>query len=102
MKKKTKKIQKQGRKRPIARINSDAAEVAFLGVMKGVVPDNEKLRKAFRKCMPHLYSLRNKGCSWTQITDLLNQVGIKLLSSTVRNYYYEMLTGITDIRQDGK
>lgn len=56
-----------------------------------IVPDDQTQRAAFEKLMPHLYVLRNKGCSWPQLTALLNKSGFKLQPSTVRSYYSEML-----------
>jgi len=41
--------------------------------------------------LPELYVLRDKGCSFEQITTLLNRCGLKLQPSTVKNYYNEML-----------
>ena len=56
-----------------------------------IIPDDLTQRAAFEKLMPHLYVLRNKGCSWPQLTTLLNKSGFKLQPSTVRSYYSEML-----------
>lgn len=56
-----------------------------------IVPEDQTQRAAFEKLMPHLYVLRNKGCSWSQLTTLLNKSGFKLQPSTVRSYYSEML-----------
>lgn len=56
-----------------------------------IVPDDQTQRAAFERLMPHLYVLRNKGCSWPQLTTLLNKSGFKLQPSTVRSYYSEML-----------
>jgi len=56
-----------------------------------MVPVNQSQRQAFKQLMPHLYALREKGCSFQQLTGLLNQCGFKLQPSTVRRYYNEML-----------
>ena len=56
-----------------------------------IIPDDQTQRRAFKSFMPHLFVLRSKKCSWSQITGLLNEVGIDLRMSTVRTYYGEML-----------
>lgn len=56
-----------------------------------IIPDDQTQRRAFKAFMPHLFVLRNKKCSWSQITSLLNEVGLDLRMSTVRTYYGEML-----------
>lgn len=48
-------------------------------------------KKAFEILIPHLFVLRKKGCSWEQITKLLNdKCGFKLQAATVRTYFSEM------------
>lgn len=64
-----------------------------------VVPDDQTQRQAFEKLLPHLYVLRNKGCSWAQLTKLLAECGFKLQPSTVRSYFSEMLADRMDICQ---
>lgn len=64
-----------------------------------LVPDDQTQRQVFEKLMPHLYVLRNKGCSFAQLTKLLNQCGVNLQPSTVRTYYSEMLADRLDICQ---
>lgn len=49
-------------------------------------------KKAIEKLIPHFYVLRKKGCSWEQITNLLNdKCGFRILPSTVRSYFGEMV-----------
>ena len=50
--------------------------------------------------MPQMYVLRNKGCSWAQLTKLLTDAGFVLQPSTVRSYFGEMLATRQDICQD--
>ncbi|MBG6078232.1 hypothetical protein [Polaromonas sp. CG_9.11] len=64
-----------------------------------VIPDDQTQRKAFESLMPHLYILRNKGCSWAQLTSLLADAGLVYQTSTVRTYYSEMLATRQDICQ---
>ncbi len=63
------------------------------------VPEDQTQRQAFEKLMPHLYVLRNKGCSWGQLAKLLSQCGFRLQPSTVRSYFSEMLAARMDICQ---
>jgi hypothetical protein len=75
------------------------AEEALKTAELVIVPEDQTQRAAFEKLMPHLYVLRNKGCSWPQLTGLLNQSGFKLQPSTVRTYYSEMLVKCMDLCQ---
>lgn len=56
-----------------------------------MTPDDQAQRQAFKKHMPRLYVLKNNGCSFFQITNLLNRIGFNLQPSTVRIYYNELL-----------
>ncbi len=62
-------------------------------------PEEETQRKVFESLMPYIYSLRDKGCSWNQITDLVIKSGLNLQPSTVRSYYSEMLASRQDVCQ---
>lgn len=64
-----------------------------------IVPEDQTQRQAFEKLMPHLYVLRNKGCSFLQLAKLLGEVGIRLQPSTVRSYFSEMLATRMDVCQ---
>lgn len=75
------------------------AEEALKTAELVIVPEDQTQRAAFEKLMPHLYVLRNKGCSWPQLTGLLNKSGFKLQPSTVRTYYSEMLVKCMDLCQ---
>lgn len=75
------------------------AEIVFQAAMVLLVPEDRTNRKEFESLMPYLYVLRNKGCSWAQLTKLLTDCGIRLQPSTVRSYYSEMLATRKDICQ---
>lgn len=64
-----------------------------------IVPEDQTQRQAFEKLMPHLYVLRNKGCSWPQLAKLLGECGFNLQPSTVRSYFSEMLAARMDVCQ---
>lgn len=64
-----------------------------------VAPDDLTQRKTFNRLMPHLYVLRNKGCSWNQLATLLTQIGLNLQISTIKGYYSEILAEKQDICQ---
>lgn len=61
-----------------------------------ILPEDMTQRQAFATYMPELYVLRNKGCSFAQITTLLVECGVNLQPSTVRSYYSEMLADRLD------
>lgn len=61
-----------------------------------LVPEDMTQRQAFAAYMPEIYVLRNKGCSFAQITTLLSECGFKLQPSTVRIYYSELLADRLD------
>lgn len=50
--------------------------------------------------MPHLYALKNRGCSIEQITALLGQLKFNLQPSTVRTYFVEGLAERMDKCQE--
>lgn len=64
-----------------------------------IVPEDQTQRQAFERLMPHLYVLRNRGCSWAQLAKLLAECGFKLQPSTVRTYFSEMLAARMDVCQ---
>lgn len=76
------------------------AENIFISAMSIIVPDDRSQRKAFESLMPYMYVLRNKGCSWAQLTKLLNDCGLRLQPATVSTYYGEMLSSRLDICQE--
>lgn len=76
-----------------------AAESILTAAESLIIPDDQSQRTAFGRLMPHLYVLRNKGCSWSQLAELLGQCGFKLQPSVVRNYYGEMLADRLDVCQ---
>lgn len=90
------------RRGPLRRVSADdfaSAEEVVKTAALLLVPDEQTQRQVFEKLMPHLYVLRNKGCSFVQLTKLLNQCGVNLQPSTVRTYYSEMLADRLDICQ---
>lgn len=62
-----------------------------------VLPEDQTQRQAFAKLMPHLFVLRNKGCSFKQLASLLTECGLNLQPSTVRSYFDEMLADRMDV-----
>ena len=81
-------------------ISDKRGVAAFLKAAAQIVePAELSQRKMFEEMMPLLYSIRDKGCSWPQITELLAQAGLNLQPSTVRSYYSEMLARRQDICQ---
>ena len=57
-------------------------------------------KKAFEILIPNLFVLRKKGCSWKQITNLLNEkCGFNLKITAVRSYFSEMVHTQSDICQ---
>jgi hypothetical protein len=87
---------------PLHRISSSdfaVAEEVLKTAALLIVPEDQKQRQAFEKLLPHLYVLRNKGCSWTQLTKLLGECGFNLQPSTVRAYFSEMLAARMDVCQ---
>lgn len=64
-----------------------------------IVPEDQTQRQAFERLMPHLYVLRNRGCSWAQLAKLLAECGFKLQPSTVRTYFSEMLADRMNVCQ---
>jgi len=56
-------------------------------------PPKERVqRDAFAKLLPEIYMLRTQGYGFEAITSAMTSVDFKLSVSTVRCYYYEMLT----------
>lgn len=63
-------------------------------------PKDLTQRQAIKKHIPHLFVLREKGCSWMQIAGLLETCGFTLQASTIRSYFGEMVpTQIENCRQ---
>ena len=88
---------------PVKRVNDDdfiRAENILINAMHVIVPDDRSQRKVFEALMPYLYVLRNKGCSWAQLTRMLAECKIKLQPSTVSSYYSEMLASRLDVCQE--
>ncbi|WP_295748403.1 hypothetical protein [Undibacterium sp.] len=86
---------------PIPNSNEIADEDVSNSNQKDPLEKGLTQRKAFEKFIPHVFVLRKKGCSWNQITALLNDTcGFKLKFTTVRFYYGQMVRTQSDICQD--
>ena len=88
---------------PIKRVRAadfSAAEEVLKAATMLIEPDDQTQKQAFYKLMPHLYVLRNNGCSIQQLTGLLTQCGFDLQPSTVRDYFREALEKRLDICQE--
>jgi hypothetical protein len=81
---------KRGRVHKVAAMDVGIVEEVFKNALQLLVPEDAKQRTVFASLMPYMFVLRNKGCSWDQLTDLLNKCGFKLQPSTVRSYFGEM------------
>ena len=86
---------------PTAPIQEPVGSVNELARQSGTqvdMPAGITQKKAIEKLIPHLFVLRGKGCSWGQITNLLNgKCGFKLKESTVRVYFGQMARRHIDI-----
>lgn len=85
------------------RLGSDdfsTAEAVLKAAALLIVPDNQTQKQAFDRLMPHLYALRNRGCSIEQITSLLANLNFKLQPSAVRVYFAEGLAERMDKCQE--
>lgn len=80
-----------GPQRKLSSEDYSSAEILLEAAAFLMTPADQGQRAAFERLMPHLYVLKEKGCSIAQITNLLNQSGFKLQPSTVRVYYRELL-----------
>lgn len=85
------------------RLGSDdfsTAEAVLKAAALLIVPDNQTQKQAFDRLMPHLYVLKNRGCSVEQITSLLADLNFKLQPSSVRVYFAEGLAERMDKCQE--
>lgn len=87
----------RGPLRRLTAIDAIAVREMFMLAMQTIEPDDQTQRQLFAALMPNMYVLRQKGCSFMQLTTLLNQCGFKLQPSTVRTYYTEMLASKMDL-----
>lgn len=92
-------IRTRGPLHRVAATDYSTAEEVLKTAALLIVPEDQTQRQAFEKLMPHLYVLRNRGCSWAQLTRLLTECGFKLQPSTVRTYFSEMLAARMDVCQ---
>lgn len=72
-------------------LDAAIAEEIFKNAAVFLLPEHQKQRTVFKIVMPYLFVLRNKGCSWEELTNLLNACGFKLKPTTVRTYFGEMI-----------
>jgi hypothetical protein len=89
-------------KTPLVRISASdfsTVEEVFKAAALLITPDGQTQHQAFLQLMPHLYVLRNKGCSFLQLTDLLTKCNFTLQPSTVQSYYNAALAERMDICQ---
>lgn len=89
----------RGVRRKVPATDFASAEAILQAAALLIVPDDQTQRQAFERLMPQLYVLKNKGCSFLQIADLLAQVGFKLQPSAVRVYYNEILAARMEMCQ---
>lgn len=81
---------KKGPLRRISATEIDLLEARLSAISSVATPDNQTKRQAFRKLMPHLRVMRERGCSWTQLATELAAFGVTLQVSTIRSYYGAM------------
>src|SRR5450830_387602 len=84
----------------VADVDFAAAEEVFKAAAYLIVPDDQTQHQAFLKLMPYLYVLKNKGCSFGQLTTLLTSCNFNLQPSTVKDYYNGALATRMDICQE--
>jgi hypothetical protein len=83
----------------VAGVDMSAAIEVFKIAGLVLVPEDQSQRQAFATLMPEMYGLRNRGCSFKQLADLLSQCGFRLEPSTVRQYYSELIESRMDVCQ---
>lgn len=84
----------------VTNVDFSEAEEIFKVAAYLTVPEDQTQHQAFLKLMPHLYVLRNKGCSFVQLTTLLTKCNFNLQPSTVKDYYNNALANQMDICQE--
>lgn len=89
----------RGPRRRIAAKDFSSGEAVLEAAALLIIPDDQTQRQAFERLMPQLYVLKNKGCSFHQITNLLTQIGFNLQPSVVRVYYNEILAARMEMCQ---
>jgi hypothetical protein len=85
---------KNNKSGPLHRLSGfdfSTAETALQAAALQLAPDKQTQHQAFLKLIPYLYVLKEKGYTFTQLTKLLFELGFKLQTSTVKNYYYNAL-----------
>lgn len=76
-------------KGPLHRIGGEdfaVAEEVLKAATFLMLPEKTRAR-FFEEQIKTIQNLRNKGCSWSQIRNLLAEIGINLSESTLRSYY---------------
>lgn len=72
------------------------AENVFKTAQFLLPPEDQTQKMAFRKLLPYIYTMRNNGSSWDQLTKLLKECGFDLTKSSIRTYYAEMVAECED------
>jgi len=85
---------RRAEKLPAVPAGMSTAETVVKAAAAIIVPDVGSQRKAFRTLMPSLYVLRNKGCSWSHLAQLINGCGFNLAPASVRSYYANELVAL--------
>ena len=88
-----------GRPGPSARVAGSEVTFGrelFMFALVSMEPAEQSQRKAVAALLPEIHMLRSNGFSWVQIAGFLKDCKIKLLPSTVRQYYGEMISNRMD------
>lgn len=78
-------------KKKIAFADANAIDISFEIAAVGLEPEEYSQKQVFRRLMPKIHTMRDRGFSFKQITKTLMLAGVELGLSTVRTYYYELL-----------
>lgn len=81
---------KSGQLVKISSVDVALAENEMAAICQVIEAEQVTQRQAFKRLMPSLRVMRERGCSWEQLGKLLAQWHITLKASTVRAYYAEM------------
>ena len=83
----------------VSETDYSSLEELFKAAALLLVPDNQSQHQTFLRLMPYIYVVRNRGCSFVQIANLLAQCNLSLQPSTVKDYYNNALASRMDICQ---
>lgn len=87
---------KSGRLVKIASTDFACVETEMAAMCQVIEPDEITRRQAFKRLMPSLRVMRERGCSWEQIAKSLAQCHVTLKASTVRAYFADMSKASAD------